>query len=98
MLGLPGEASQTFLMGFLRRDFGAAGLFDLSRSGQLDTLQTVVSLVVITLFMPCIANFLVIVKEFGVRTAVSMIAFIIPLAFLVGGALNVTMRTLDVGL
>lgn len=98
MLGLPGEASQTFLMGFLRRDFGAAGLFDLSRSGQLDALQTVVSLVVITLFMPCIANFLVIVKEFGVRTAVSMVAFIIPLAFLVGGALNLTMRTLDVGL
>jgi len=98
MLGLPSEASSMFLMGFLRRDFGAAGLFDMARSGQLDALQTLVSLVVITLFMPCIANLLVIMKEFGARTGLAMAGFIIPLSFLVGGALNLTMRALDVGL
>jgi ferrous iron transport protein B len=98
LLGLPSEASQMFLMGFLRRDFGAAGLFDLARDGHLDPLQGLVSLVVITLFMPCFANFLMIVKEFGSRTAVAVAAFVIPLAFLVGGLLNVTMRALDVGL
>ncbi len=98
LLGLPSEASQMFLMGFLRRDFGAAGLFDLARDGHLDPLQGLVSLVVITLFMPCFANFLMIVKEFGSRTAMAVAAFVIPLAFLVGGLLNVTMRALDVGL
>ena len=92
LLGLPAETTQAFLMGFLRRDYGAAGLFDLSRSGQLTVAQTVVSLVVITLFIPCIANFLMIVKEFGTRTALAVAAFIFPTAFLVGGLLNLVIR------
>ena len=98
LLGLPGESARVFLMGFLRRDFGAAGLFDMTRDGQLDALQALVSLVVITLFMPCFANFLMIVKQFGSRTAIAVTAFIIPFSFLVGGLLNVTMRALGVGL
>jgi len=98
LLGLPSQATQTFLMGFLRRDYGAAGLFNLARDGQLDPLQALVSLVVITLFVPCFANFLMIVKEFGARTAVAVAAFIFPFAFLVGGALNLTMRALGIGL
>jgi ferrous iron transport protein B len=98
LLGLPSQATQTFLMGFLRRDYGAAGLFDLAQGGQLDPFQALVSLVVMTLFIPCIANFLMIVKEFGLRTAIAVAAFIFPFAFLVGGLLNLTMRALDVGL
>ena len=98
LLGMPGESAQIFIMGFLRRDYGAAGLFDMVRDGQLDALQALVALVVITLFIPCFANFLMIVKEFGPRTAVAVTAFILPVAFLVGGAVNVTMRTLDIGL
>jgi ferrous iron transport protein B len=98
LLGLPSQATQTFLMGFLRRDYGAAGLFNLARDGQLDPLQALVSLVVMTLFVPCFANFLMIVKEFGARTAVAVAAFIFPFAFLVGGALNLTMRALGIGL
>jgi ferrous iron transport protein B len=98
LLGLPSEATQTFLMGFLRRDYGAAGLFDLSREGQLDPLQALVSLVVITLFVPCFANVLIIVKEFGARTALAVVGFIVPFAFVVGALLNLTLRGLDVGL
>ncbi len=98
LLGLPGESARVFIMGFLRRDYGAAGLFDMTRDGQLNALQALVSLVVITLFMPCFANFLMIVKEFGSRTAVAVSAFILPVAFLVGGAVNVTVRALDIGL
>jgi ferrous iron transport protein B len=92
VLGLPRETTQAFLMGFLRRDYGAAGLFDLTRSGQLTLAQTVVSLVVITLFVPCIANFLMMVKEFGTRTALAVAAFIFPMAFLVGGLLHLVIR------
>lgn len=97
LLGLPGETTQAFLMGFLRRDYGAAGLFDLSRGGQLTIAQTVVSLVVITLFVPCIANFLMMVKEFGSRTALAVAGFIIPTAFLVGGLLHLVIRVGDIG-
>ncbi|MCX7895532.1 MAG: ferrous iron transport protein B [Thermoanaerobaculum sp.] len=92
LLDLPEKASEAFLIGFLRRDYGAAGLFDMRQDGLLDGVQVVVSLVVITLFVPCIANFFVMVKERGVKAAAAMVAFIVPFAFLVGAALNHVLR------
>lgn len=58
-LGLPKEAATAFIMGIVRRDFGAAGLSALSMTG----VQTVVSLITITLFVPCIAAMLIMIKE-----------------------------------
>ncbi len=89
-LGLPPEASAAFVMGFLRRDFGATGLFALSH--QLSAIQAVVGMVTITLFVPCIASVMMIVKEQGWKIAAAMIAFIIPFAFLIGGLLNHLLR------
>jgi ferrous iron transport protein B len=97
-LGLPSRAAEAFVVGFLRRDYGAAGLFMLSKEGLLDPVQIVVSLTVMTLFVPCIANFFMMVKERGMKTALYMAAFIFPFAFGVGGVLNWTLRTLNVGL
>lgn len=95
-LGLPRDATSAFLIGFLRRDYGAAGLFVLARQGMLTTTQVVVSLVVITLFVPCIANFLMIIKEYGVKTAAWVTATVVPLAFVVGGLLNSLFNVLHV--
>ena len=86
VLGLPPQATEAFLIGFLRRDYGAAGLFRLYASGSLTPVQALVSLITITLFVPCIANFLVIVKEQGTKVALAMAGFIFPFAFAVGGA------------
>jgi ferrous iron transport protein B len=92
LLGLPREAAEGFLIGFLRRDFAATRLFDLARAGRLDTIQLVVAMVTITLFIPCIANVFMIAKERGVRVAAAMAAFIFPLAFAAGGVVNVLMH------
>lgn len=89
-LGLPKEASAAFVMGFLRRDFGATGLFALSHS--LSPIQAVVGMVTITLFVPCIASVMMIVKEQGLKIAAAMLALIIPFAFLIGGLLNHLLR------
>jgi ferrous iron transport protein B len=97
-LGLPPEATASFIMGFLRRDYGAAGLFALAKAGQLDPIQALVALVTITLFIPCIANLFIIIKERGGRTAAFMCAFIFPFALLVGGVLNWMLRFLEVSL
>jgi ferrous iron transport protein B len=88
LLGLPAEATEAFIIGFLRRDFGAAGLFALQERGMLNTEQVVVSLVTITLFIPCIANLFMIIKERGMKTAVYITAFVFPFAILVGGILH----------
>ncbi len=87
-LGLPAQASGAFLMGFLRRDFGATGLFVMQSQGLLTPLQIVVAMVTITLFIPCIASVMMIAKERGWRTALGMFILIIPLAVIIGGLLN----------
>ena len=54
-------------MGFLRRDFGAAGLLEMARAGRLSPADVAVSMVVITLFIPCIANVFMIVEGAGLE-------------------------------
>jgi ferrous iron transport protein B len=91
VLGLPAKATESFIIGFLRRDYGAAGLFALQEQGLLNTEQVVVSLVTITLFIPCIANLFMIIKEKGLKTALLVSAFIFPFSILVGGILHRTL-------
>lgn len=87
-LGLPAKTTDAFLMGFLRRDYGAAGMFDLARQGLMNENQVIVSLVTLTLFVSCLANFFMMIKERGLKTALLMMVLIIPFVLLVGGALN----------
>lgn len=95
-LGLPKEAAEIFLFGFFRRDYGAAGLYDLQKSGILSGVQIVVSAVTLTLFVPCVAQFLVMIKERGAKTALAIVAFVIPFAFLAGYILNLLLNSLGV--
>jgi len=88
LIGLPDETAKAFLFGFFRRDYGAAGLYDLQKSGLLSPRQLVVTASTLTLFVPCIAQFSMMIKERGAKSAVAMAAFIFPFAFLAGYALN----------
>jgi ferrous iron transport protein B len=97
-LGLPAEAANAFVIGFLRRDYGAAGLFAMQRNGALNPNQTVIALTAITLFVPCVANFLVMVRERGKRAALAIATFITVYAFGIGALLNFTFRLFDVRL
>jgi ferrous iron transport protein B len=87
-LGLPVESTSSFIIGFLRRDYGAAGFFALAQKGLLTHNQVLVALVTITLFVPCIANFFVIIKERGWKTALAIVGVVVFIALLVGGMLN----------
>jgi ferrous iron transport protein B len=84
-LGLPREASAAFLMGFMRRDFGATGLFVLESQGLMTAAQVVTAMVTITLFIPCIASVMMIAKERSWRTALGVTLLVFPLAVFVGG-------------
>jgi ferrous iron transport protein B len=97
-LGLPAAATGILLIGFLRRDYGAAGLFALAGAGVLSAEQVLVSLVVVTLFIPCFATILMIVREHGARVAAAVVAFVFPFAILVGGLLHRALEALDVRL
>ena len=97
-IGLPSETAVVFLYGFFRRDFGAAGLFDLTSAGALSGVELVVAVVTLTLFVPCIAQFSITIKERGLKTGLAMVAFIFPFAFLVGFLLNLALNLLGVKL
>ena len=92
VIGLPDAAAPAFLYGFFRRDFGAAGLYDLARAGALGPAALTTAAVTITLFVPCIAQFLVMRRERGTAMAVSVLAVATGVAFLVGGGVGWLLR------
>ncbi len=99
VLHLPKESALAFILGFLRRDYAAAGLFKqfepFMRAGTMTAemeIQATVALVTMTLFVPCIANFFMLLKERGWKTGVAIAAFILPFAVAVGGTVNLLMR------
>jgi ferrous iron transport protein B len=87
-LGLPGEAATAFIFGFFRRDYGAAGLYDLQSGGLLTPVQLAVAAVTLTLFVPCVAQFLMMKKERGWKVSLAIFALVSFLAFACGWGLN----------
>lgn len=94
ILGLPDETAQAFLFGFFRRDYGAAGLYDMR--AMMTNAQILVATVTMTLFIPCVAQLAVTVKERGWKAALGITAFIFPFALLVGYLLHVVLSLLGV--
>lgn len=97
-LGLPAQASNAFLIGFLRRDYGAAGLFAMEKAHLMSPNQTVIALTVITLFIPCVANFIVMLKERGNKTGLTIAGFVLFYSFAIGAVMNIVFKTFAVRL
>jgi ferrous iron transport protein B len=60
----------------------------MAQKGLLTPNQILVALVTITLFVPCIANFFVIIKERGWKTALVIVGVVIFIALFIGGIVN----------
>ena len=87
-LGLPKETATAFIFGFFRRDYGAAGLYDLQTQGLLNPRQLTVAAVTLTLFIPCVAQFLIMKRERGWNVALAIGIFVSTFAFGSGWLLN----------
>jgi ferrous iron transport protein B len=96
MIGLPGEAAKIFLFGFFRRDYGAAGLYDLNKHGLLTGTQLVVACVALTLFLPCVAQFLMSIKERGLKTGFGIAIFVLFFSYTVAYLVNLILVALRV--
>ena len=95
-IGLPWEMAEIVLFGFFRRDYGAAGLYDLVKQGVLSGREIIVAAVVLTLFLPCIAQFLMNIKERGMKFSLSIAVFILFFSFSIGFILNKVLITFGV--
>lgn len=96
LIGLPDESAKIFLFGFFRRDYGAAGLYDINKQGILSTRQLVVACVALTLFLPCIAQFLMTVKERGWKTGLGISFFILFFSFGVAYVVNLILTNFHI--
>ncbi|MCG2676372.1 ferrous iron transporter B, partial [bacterium] len=84
ILGLPKEAVVALVIGFLRKDVALGMLGPLNLTAQ----QLVVGSVVLAMSFPCIATFIVLLKELGLKDMLKATGIMIFSAFLVGGLLN----------
>ena len=89
VLGLPGEAVSTLLVGFLRKDVAVAMLVPLG----LDARQFVIGAVVLAVYFPCAATFAVLVRELGLRDMFKSAVIMIITAFTAGFMLNMLLDT-----
>ncbi len=93
-IGLPVAAAQSFVIGFFRRDFGAAWLFQLHLEGiatghpVLSAQQVFTAAVTLTLFVPCIAQFMVMLKERGPKVALGTTLFVTLFAVSTGAIVH----------
>ncbi|MFC1965471.1 FeoB small GTPase domain-containing protein [Chloroflexota bacterium] len=84
LLGLPKEAVTAIVIGFLRKDVALGMLAPLALSAN----QLVVGSVVLAMFFPCIATFVVLLRELGVTNMLKATGIMIITSLLVGGTLN----------
>ena len=84
LLGLPKEAVSAIAIGFLRKDVALGMLAPLGLSAG----QLVVGSVVLAMFFPCIATFVVFLRELGVLNMLKAAGIMLASALIVGGILN----------
>jgi len=84
MLGLPSDAATALIIGFLRKDVGI-GMF-----GPLDMTpeQLVIASVVLALYFPCVATFMVMLKELGISGTMKSVGLRLVAALIVGTVLH----------
>lgn len=85
LLGLPLEAVGALLIGFFRKDIAVGMLAPLG----LTLKQLIIASVVLTMYFPCIATFVVLLKELGIVDMFKAAFVMVGSALIVGGLLNV---------
>ncbi|MBU4312630.1 MAG: ferrous iron transporter B [Candidatus Omnitrophica bacterium] len=83
--GLPKEAISALIIGFLRKDVAVGMLGPLN----LTTKQLVIGSTVLAIYFPCIATFVMLVKELGIKDMLKSATIMIFVALIVGTLLNI---------
>ncbi len=85
LLGLPAETVTVMTLGFLRKDVSIALLVPF----KLDPASIVVASVFLSLYLPCMASFMVTLKELGTKKASLVFAINFIMAVIFASLLNV---------
>lgn len=85
LFGLPKEVISALLMGFLRKDLAMGMLAPLD----LNVKQLVISSTILTIYFPCVATFIVLFKELGLKNMIKSATVMVFTAIIVGFILNI---------
>ncbi|MBF0314604.1 MAG: ferrous iron transporter B [Oligoflexia bacterium] len=99
LLGLPLESVQVFIKAIIRKENGASELRHLSEAsggGIYSNLQLLVNMLVMSVLIPCLNTVIIVVKERGIKVALSLLCIIISWAILSGSILNHVCKLLGV--
>jgi ferrous iron transport protein B len=88
LLHLPQEFADVFIMGIIRRDLAAVGVFDMSQKFLTTGAQILTAAIVISLFVPCINAIIVILKERGWKMALTLWLSTFVISISVGAVLT----------
>jgi len=94
VFGLPQEAISALLMGFLRKDLAMGMLAPLGLSAK----QLVVASTILAVYFPCIATFVVLVRELGVVDMFKSVVVMLITTFFVGGFINFAFQDGSIGI
>jgi ferrous iron transport protein B len=87
ILGLPKEAVGALIIGFLRKDVAVGMLLPLG----LTLKQLIIASVALTMYFPCVATFVVLLRELGIKDMVKSALVMITATLIVGGILNLVL-------
>jgi ferrous iron transport protein B len=87
MWGLPKGTISALLVGFLRKDVAVGMLAPLS----LTTKQLVIACTILAIYFPCMATFMVMVREIGMKDMIKAASLMIFTAIIVGTIMNLVL-------
>ncbi len=97
-LGMPLDMADALIITMARHEASAGMILQMSSGGLLDGVQSIVAVVLTTMFVPCIANIVAIIRELGLKTGLAIALSINVSSFLLVGAILRLLRLLQGGL
>jgi len=85
LFGLPGEASIALVTGFIRKDLAVGMLL----SFDMNPMQLVIAVTMLTIYFPCVATFAVLIRELGWKDMLKSAIIMLVVALSVGFVLKV---------
>ena len=87
-LGLPLQMVDALILCMARHEAAAGLIINFVEKGQLNYVQCIVAVTITTMFVPCFANIMAMIKELGAKSALMMAVIINASSFLIAGVLN----------
>lgn len=88
LLKLPARATDLFVLAIIKKDLAAAEFYFTISQGGFSQAQITIILIVMTLFVPCFASFMILLKDRGAIVALSTWFGSFILSFSLGGIIS----------